>query len=308
MKRLFLVPLVLLTLALAQAGQAIEAPPYFGGLRIEVTNQLALASNAVPRSTSLILALKKALRTIDTANPTNLVKDAKSLSLLASTLNRTVLSNLFDLHLQGLADLYVDDFTVLEDELSDRLALTYPSRSHTAALKSLGRMLAALQVGSTNVNTTKATRSIYRAGTNFSLALKQVARAEAALAPASRIIARVTGAAPSSTFRTSGLSISNPTENNFNLIGVHASLNGHIVSFTLYGVNDGTSTVPITEGSLLAGTLHPRSFSENITGTATVTRIPGLNTLYGTFTFTAVDEDNPAASATITGTFFGTYL
>jgi hypothetical protein len=130
-----------------QQARAVSSFPFFGDLRVEVTNQLTITSNAPTQDRKLTTALRKALTLIDKANPTNVVSDTKTLTMLTTTLNKSSLSNVFDAELQAIVDAYASTLLGAELSLSNRLTATFPSGPNTAAQRNLDQVLAALNSG-----------------------------------------------------------------------------------------------------------------------------------------------------------------
>ena len=300
MKHLLLT-LVLCSAAFVGQARAGLTPPYFGGLRVEVTNQLAIASNAPTLDRKLITALRRALTLIDKANPTNLVSDTKTLTTLTTTLNKSSLSNLFDAELQTVVDIYRNVLLSNELSLSNRLAATFPSGPHTAAQNNLNQMLAALVTAGSSLDSGAAARALSLAAKKGVVAAKLTTKAENAPPPGNVVAAKVNGANFRSAARTTEATYE-PAINRVQFTGVAGTK-----ALTVFIITTpGTSTHFFTTSAIYSSGTQGQAVSSS--GTITITLDTARKVISGTFSFEADSFSPLLGHVSVTdGTFFATY-
>lgn len=304
MKQLLL-SLVVFTLFVVQRANAVLPPPYFSDVRSEVTNQLAIASNAPSIDKKLVTSLRKALTLIDKADPENLVKDTKTLTLLATTLNKSSVSNAFDSYLQTVVDIYINVLLGEGAGLSNRLVATFPSGPHTAAVNNLEQLLAALNTANTQGDSVLAAKALSLAAKKAVVTEKLTIKAENARPPKTTLTATLSGAI-NGTFNAQAAPATFQGVNHYRIIGARAGRTGQTtVELDLVDAVPGTSTVSLN-GNSAYKILSLAGFENYVatSGNATVTVNTDLEALFGTFTFNA---NGPKGAITVTGSFFSTY-
>ena len=314
MKRIALL-LTLTALAFGSTVRANAIPSGFGTIRAEIVNQLTIASNNIAGNTNvvankkLLAPLKKALALIDKPSTPSVINDTKILSLLAP-LGKTSLSNTFSPLLNTSLNSYLSALYAAAGSSSNDLAGTFPSGIHTSADKKLIALYTQLLNADNLSDLIAAAKQLAAAAKTLGVVDALVVKAENVPPPKATITGNVTGAVNYSGLKTLGAAITEASPHNFNVYGVKGSLSSSFIfGFTLYGVYNGTSTIVITEANFVGGSFfNPRSFSEMVHGTATVTYNSTAKTMFGTYSFTAVDDDNAAAMITVSGTFTGATL
>jgi hypothetical protein len=310
---------LLLTFALCSAiltpsARAVDSLPYFGSLRAEVLNQLNLATNVVEPDKKLVSALRKALTAIDKTKP-DYASGSKSLGKIASGLNRTSVSNVFAPVFQSTVADYVGALTGEEDELADRLATTFPSKSRTSAELALERLLAALQSANATDDIILAAKALAAAAKEFGTATKLTVKAEATRAGDDIVTATVNGAAfKSDSSSTQGTY--DPATHDVTISGSIVSgsgLNTTVKTLTLFidNVPTGTTTYPIGAAGASASALYDvvgvsgTGGVASTSGTLTITLDTVHKLIFGTFSFTATGTLGtfPISNGTFTATY-----
>lgn len=302
MKRI--VALIILTFAVAvPSARAINALPFFGDLRNQVVAQQVLGSNDVVANKKLLASLKKALKTIDKTKPTY-VAGAKSLGMLAKTLNRTSVSNAFVGDFEATLEDYLAALMGEENSLSTRLASAFPSKSHTSALTALDLLDEALIRAAGTNDIIAAAKFLSTAAKDLGKAAKLTDKAEDAPAPAAQVDADISGALNTS-IKTQGAAVTG-VPSQFNLLGGTGSpTNMKTIQFGLQNVMEGTHIVAVINGNFNITSSQPAIYS-NGSGTATVTYNSASHSLYGTFTFIATGTGPSSGTVTVSGSFSGT--
>lgn len=325
MKRILLALAVTFAVLLPSANAVAIDPnplPFLGYIRQEVTNQLTIQSNLVAAATnkteaklpkSLLTKLKSSLRTIDRTK-TNYAAGAKSLSLLNRTLSRSALSNEFNPLINATFDRYLDALNDEIDDAEDRIGASYPGKSQDAANKALAKWILLVEKATTNANFLKALSSLGLAAKAEAIVEKAVTRAEAAIAPPAGITFSTTGSVRHSGKTTGAVIAYYPFGvGNFVINGGQATFKPiglRTVTFAIYQVPEGYSEIPLNEGSYVWASYNPfggEAYGENTTGVVKVTRNSVTKLMYGTFEYTCVEQDNPAKTITIKGSFSGTW-
>lgn len=299
--------IILATLTFTSAHLFAAAPQNFSGVRAEVTNQMAMTTNAPDVDKKLVTTLRKALSLIDKAKG-DLVSDTKTLAMLTGTLNKSSISNEFDASLQAAVDLYLNDLAGQGATLSNRLAATFSSGPRNAAQNNLNQMFAALDTVNATENSGLAAKALALAAKKGVVTSKLVAKAENANPPQSAMTASITGAI-NSNFRADGAGATFQGVNHYRVIG--AWVGGGIppeqrtIELGLLNAVPGTSTIALT-GTSAFKILNFGGLANYVAtgGTATVTVNTAAEAVFGTFTFTA---NGPAGAISVTGEFFALY-
>ena len=315
MKRLITLAVLLCGIAIPSA-RAVSLPtlPFLGPLRVDVVNQQVIASNNIAMTNDiagnkkLLASLKKALKTIEKTK-TNYAAGAKSLGVLAKTLNRTSISNVFIGDFEGTVEDYIAALIGEENSLSNRLASAYPSKAHTSALTTLGLLDDALNGAAGSSDIIAAAKFLSTAAKNFAKAAKLTDKAEDAPAPASGLTATITGALHSS-FNDFNTTITLSGSD----IGINSSTKPSTsgsdnIIMDLLNVVDGTQTVDV-RGAYSQVRPGGRSFGGNaiVNGTATITYNSATKVIFGTFSFVGDEGGASTATVTVSGSFSGTAL
>ena len=296
---------ILFSTALAPHARAATFP-YLEPIRNEILNQQVILSNAPTLDKKLATAMRAALTKIDKTSPTNLIIAAKTLSSIANTLSRSSLSNDFGPLLNSSVGSFLLTMYGGAVTASNRLAATFPSGPHTAAQNKLTQFIAQIASADANPNLIAATKSVSQAANSFRVVDALITKAENVKPPPAGIAFDVTGAVSHSSVKTVGAAIV-AYPNNFFIVNGAAkpSIHGFLqIAFTLAGVPAGTSTVNITGGDFSEVSVGGRAFTGGL-GTALVTYNPANESMFGSFNFTAHDQNNAAAVITVTGSFTG---
>ncbi|MEO6034849.1 MAG: hypothetical protein ABIQ35_06315, partial [Verrucomicrobiota bacterium] len=137
---------------LAQKLPAASMPAYFNDLRGQISSQVSVATNSAAPNKKLAKSLKRSLFLIDRDSSTNLLNHTRTLELVASTLNKTSISNVFDAGLQSVVNKYYDAFT------ATKAALVFPANLRPVKLKNIDLLTAALKGADTNPDTVIASK------------------------------------------------------------------------------------------------------------------------------------------------------
>lgn len=313
--KFLLVAAALFCAAAKQQSSAIDIPPapYFRDLRIEVTNQLTIASNAVAADKKLIAKLKSTLKTIDKNSSITLAPGTKTLALVAKALNKTSLSNVFDAQLQFIVDIYTDNYAGLETGLETQLNTAFPGKKRDAAQKALNKLIAAIDSASSNLNTDLASKALSLASKNLVVAQKAVTSAKNAPLPPSSFQATVAISGSSTTTFKPRLATVTPAvigSGNFfvNAAGTSGSgINTKAISlsFALTDLVQGANTATITAGGANQYTTGGLNGNVSFNSTGGVSHVfwdAATKTLAGDFSFNGSEQDG-ARTATFSGTF-----
>ncbi len=336
MKKLLFVLALSLAVFLPRAQGIAINPPYLGSISNEVFSQLTTVTNELA-ATNNVVANKKLLKVLLGAQKliaktkTNHVAGAKSLGVLNKSLGRSSLSNEFNPLIQGTADIYVNVFQNILEDLEDRVDASFPGKANDAARKTLAQFLAAIDNADTNSNFLLVLKALGAAAKGEIGAQKAVIKAEAASAPPNSFTATVT-ASGQGTFtykpviqsvnaayvsathllniqsfdiKTSGSSFSSLDAQTKN-IGILVAVPG-----------DGTHTYNLSTdsnliyysfnhthgGSLVFGEIYSAD-----RGTVTLTFDSATKFVYGTFSFSGNGDNDSGLSATVNGSFAIHYL
>jgi hypothetical protein len=305
MKQLFLI-LAIVSFSFAQQSRAALFLPHLADVRLEITSQLAIASNAPVLDKKLVTALRKSLTLIDRPGKTNVANDLKTLGLVAKTLNRTTVSNEFQNEFTAAIDEYFLLLSAAATSGSNRLNATYPGRLRESAAKALEKVFAAILDASVYSDLPAEAKLLSKIATSIVRAEAAIARAENAPAPPASITARITGSL-NTTIKTQGAGI--VAGDGLVLNGAQAMGAGFKqINLVCLAVPEGTHTVNVQNGSI--NTLQFPGIAVNFgngVGTATVTRNNANRTAFGTFTFTATGVSGTTGTITVTGEFTGTF-
>ena len=305
MKQLFLV-LALVLIAIVPPAHAAIFLPHLADVRVEITNQLAIASNAPALDKKLVSALRKSLTLIDRPGKTNVANDLKTLGLVAKSLNRTSVSNEFQSEFTAAVDEYFILLSAAANSGSNRLNATYPGRLRDSAAKALEKVFASLLDASGYLDLAAEAKLLSKIAIAIGRAETAIARAEDAPAPPASITATVTGSL-NTTIKTQGAGI--VAGDSLVLNGAQAMGAGiKQINLVCMAVPEGTHTVNVENGNI--NTLQFPGTSMNFgngVGTATVTRNNANRTAFGTFSFTATGVSGTIGTITVTGEFTGTF-
>ncbi len=287
--------------------------PYLSNLRSEITNQLTIASNAIPVNKPLITKLKASLKTVDKNTTNTLAAGVKTLAVLAPSLNKTTLSNIFDGPLQTVVDIYTTEYLNAHSNLVAQLATAYPSKKQEAALKLLDKLAAAVSAANTNFNSNLAVKALTLASKNLVASSKAVTTAKNVPVPPSKVLATAPKTwAPS--FK-SIVAIAVPFPNNFFVINANGTsgtgFGTKIASLTvqLGTLVPGSNNVIIEANSSLyaVAKLGGENQAFNSTGgTAQANWNPATKTISGSFSFNVI-QDGTSNTTVIKGTFVTSY-
>jgi hypothetical protein len=305
MKHILLILAAFITLTVQRAHAISLEAPYFSEVRSEITNQLTIASNAPSLDKKLITSLRKALTLIDKADPDNLVKDTKTLTLLASTLNKSSVSNAFDSHLQTVVNIYYNVLLTDRNSLSNRLLATFPSGPHNAAQNNLNQLFTALQNAFDAVDSGLAAKTLSLAAKKAAVTEKLTIKAENANPPKTTLTATISGAI-NGTYKAQAAPATFLGANHYTVTAVKAGRTGQTtVELDLVDAVAGTSTIALN-GNSSYKILSLSGFQNYVatSGSATITVNTDTEAVFGTFTFNA---NGPEGAITVTGSFFSTY-
>ncbi len=309
MKKIYCLALLVLTFATPNLRAITNPATEMEAFRAAVSDALYNATNGIlAPDKKAVAALKKAIATIDKTVVTNISADTKTLSTLIGALARSSVSN----DLSGAMNNVMEYFFFLAEDnayaSSNRLNNAFPSGTRTAAARNIALVYTLLNFQTDNYPA--IAKAISTATKKLAVADKLVNKSLAVQAPPAQISGKTAGAV-SKSFKTFGAVILAYPNNVFIVNGAaNPSTHGFIqVAFTLGGVPPGTSTVPVTFYDFVIAQLGPggRSFvkASRPDGTAQVTYNPATKSMFGTFTFTAEDEDDASAVITVTGSFNG---
>ena len=335
MKRIALL-LTLHVLACGSQARAAELTTNFVAVRAEIAAQLTVASNTVPVNKKLIASLKKSLAVLDKPGVTNLVNDTKVLTLL-TPLTKTSLSNTFNPLLNNSLNDYLALFFSAAANSSNNLAGTFPSGVHTAAGNKLIALYDQLLNADNLSDLIAASKQLAAAAKTLGVVNALVDKAENAPAPRAQYTATVTGALfgtfnftpkPAAGFAA----LHSTVANNLIMNGLNASTSGSGLGTKLSvrelyiaipNLTDGTTTYEVGTGQNSSGKVFVLYHSSRsgpggidgadaytaVSGSLTVTVNKAAHTAFGTFSFAAPGQDNPAATAsTSNGSFSVTWM
>lgn len=320
MKRIALL-LTLLVLACGSQARAAVSTTNFVALRAALVTELNTATSNVPVDKKLVATLKKSLAVLDKPGVTNLVNDTKVLTLL-TPLTKTSLSNTFNPLLNSSLQDYLNVFFAAAANSSNNLAGTFPSGLHTAAGNKLGTLYAQLLNANNLVDLVAAAKQLAAAAKTFGVVNALVVKAQNVPAPPSFANVHVSGAISQSLNTKSKLGTAGgtfyPSGSSFIIIasvGTISPPGQRLLTLGLYNVPEGNSTLTVASGGVDAiyfysagipphnssGTYTARISDNKGSGSITLNRNSATKTLTATFNLNAIDDDNPSATATLTG-------
>lgn len=301
MKKILPVLAIIFAALAPHTAEAQLTIPFFSDLRVELTNQIAIASSAPTVDTRLIKGLTSTLKTLDKNTNTSLVLGTKTLGLLVKSLNRSSLSNVFNPGVQLVVDLYVSNYFSAQSDLSARLFSTFPGKARTSAQTAIDKLTAAINAADTNFDSAVAAKALLLAGKSLIRATKSVVKAEAAPAPNASVTATLTrssGSAVNFESEFGGLQVI--SAGNF-VVNV-SQLEGttlHVLFFGLSGLVEGANTVDLSSGTYTITSLDEGAYNST-GGSAQVNWDSSNKSVFGTFSFNVQEQDGPR-TGTVSG-------
>jgi hypothetical protein len=335
MKKLLLV-LALSALASTQLTAAAFLP-YLEPIRQHAIDQQVVLSNNPPVNASLATALRKVRTTLERGGATNLANDVSALNSVATTVNRTSLSNSFDPHIRLALSNYVEVVIDALDASEAALLLTRPSAHQTSGDRLIDTLRVQINGAITNINTTVASKALSGVVKKLSTLASSVRKAQLARPGRDSFSAQINEShegsfvfTPSAPRGEQALGATySPVNGLLTISAVKANLSGRTVTSRIFSIlvpslpdsgthtysfgsgSGGTATALFTTGKTTGSippVFHYSELYQSDGGTITISHDRANKNVYGSFRIFANGQNNGGNQFSAeSGTFSLTY-
>jgi hypothetical protein len=299
---------------------AVHAVGVLVPLYNSISNQYYLATNTPPVDVKLAKSLNAALSAINkSGGGTNLATAIKALGSAAKVINRTSVSNVLYIDLQGAVAGCIDGFAGSANVYSNLLVTVFPSSQKISAQNAISNLLATLSLAGTTPNISVAVKYLGVAGKQLKSVQKAVTSAQGVPPPAASMTATISVSGASTVnFHTTNAVASQPVPGNFNVIaaqvatsgsGLNTHIDNYTISWNMNGLVSGVNNISNPVGSYVrnSGSISgpdPISGAFPISsGSVQATWDPANLTVYGSFSFNVAETSGALRAGTVTGTF-----
>jgi hypothetical protein len=290
---------------------AVTMLPYLNPVRVEIMRQLGLATGESAVDKKLRTSLSTTLKTLDAPGVASLANDLRLLGLIVPALSKTSVSNALFLSLDTAETSYLATLYESAKVNSNRLDGAFPSKTSSAAEKSLATLFALLDKANATTNLSAAAKLLGQVPSKLAAAETLVDRALKASAPGPGLTAKITGAINLSYESMKG-AMAQGSSAGFviNSISIDTrTRTAYALEIALFGLQPGGNTLAIgsnkDSGSWVvfakAELSGKHTGFQSTSGTMHVTYNPSARTTAGTFSAICLSVDNQ--EITITGSF-----